>query len=144
MIHADELYMSTPLQFLGLAAAGAAGTLARYGLTALVDAKYSCASENRLYGTLLVNALGCLLFGLALAYFTARCMHDQPMRLILLTGFMGAFTTFSTFAYLSGDLIAKQQWWPAVGYILAHNVLGITLFIAGVAVGNKLSAWCFG
>ena len=129
-----------PLQLLALAFAGAMGTLARYGLTVAVDSRLLHDGKHPIYGTLLSNALGCLLFGIVLAYLTARAMDDQPIRLILLTGFMGAFTTFSTYAYLSSDLMQKQQWVLAGGHILAHNVVGIVLFIAGAALGTKLVA----
>lgn len=133
--------MSTPLQLISLAAAGAAGTLARYGLSILIDSRLLHDGKHPLYGTLAVNALGCLLFGFALAWFDARVLHaDHSMRLLVLTGFMGAFTTFSTFAYLSSDLIAKQHWFTAGGHILAHNAVGIALFIAGAALGTKLAA----
>lgn len=117
------------------------GTLARYGLTIAIDSRLLHDGKHPLYGTLISNALGCLLFGVVLAYLTARAMDDHPARLIILTGFMGAFTTFSTYAYLSTDLASnKGQWLLAAGYILAHNVLGIALFIAGAALGAKLAA----
>ncbi|XAL99244.1 CrcB family protein [Phycisphaeraceae bacterium D3-23] len=122
---------------VGIAIAGAVGTLARYGLSTLIDRKF----EHSFYGTLAANALGCLLFGVVLAWVLARVSTDpnHPARLILLTGFMGAFTTFSAYAYLSHDLIGRQQWGAALGHILAHNVLGIALFVAGLALGSKLA-----
>ncbi len=127
-------------KLIGLAAAGAAGTLARYGLTLTVDAWFAQHS-NKLLGTFAVNAIGCLLFGLALAWFDARVLHaDHAGRLMILTGFMGAFTTFSTFAYLSADLMQKDQWlWAGVN-ILAHNVVGIALFIVGAAIGSRVAS----
>ncbi|MFN3168926.1 MAG: fluoride efflux transporter FluC [Phycisphaeraceae bacterium] len=131
--------MTITIKLLGLAAAGAVGTLARYGLSLAIDHRLTLGG-HKLYGTLAVNAIGCLLFGVALAWFDARVLHaDHPTRLIVLTGFMGAFTTFSTFAYLSSDLMNKQQWVAAGGYILAHNLVGIALFIVGAAVGAKLA-----
>lgn len=131
--------MTTIKLLLGLSLAGAAGTLARYGLSVAIDSRFT-HGDHKLYGTFLANALGCLLFGLALAWLEARVVHvDHIARLIVLTGFLGAFTTFSTFAYLSSDLMHKQQWLTAGGHILAHNVVGITLFIAGVALGTKLA-----
>ena len=133
--------MSTPIQLLALTLAGGAGTLARYGLSVLIDSRLLHAGEHKLYGTLAVNSLGCLLFGLLLAWFDARVLHpDHTLRLIILTGFMGAFTTFSTFAYLSSDLMQKQQWLTAGGHILAHNAVGIALFVAGAALGARLAA----
>lgn len=133
--------MSTPIQLLALAFAGAMGTLARYGLSIAIDSRLLHDGKHPLYGTLISNALGCLLFGVVLAYLTARSMDVHPARLIILTGFMGAFTTFSTYAYLSTDLASnKGQWLLAGGYILAHNAFGIALFIAGAALGAKLAA----
>ena len=133
--------MPSPLHIAGLALAGAAGTLARYGLSVAIDSRFKHAGEHAIYGTFAVNAIGCLLFGLALAWFDARVLHaDHPTRLILLTGFMGAFTTFSTYAYLSSDLMHKHQWLTAGGHILAHNLVGITLFILGATLGTKLAA----
>lgn len=132
--------MPTILQLFSLAIAGALGTLARFGLTALIDSRIT-AADHPLLGTLVVNAFGCLGFGLVLAVLDARLLHaDHPTRLLLLTGFMGAFTTFSTYAYLGSSLIDKQQWLAAAAHILAHNALGIALFVVGAGLGTKLAA----
>lgn len=136
----DDTVMSMPLQLLALAFAGGAGTLARYGLTVAIDSRLLHDGKHPLYGTLLSNALGCLLFGIVLAYLGTRSIDDHPARLILLTGFMGAFTTFSTYAYLSADLGSKGNWVLAGGHILAHNTIGIALFITGALLGSKLAA----
>lgn len=112
---------------LGIAIAGAAGTLARYGLSELIDRRIS----HNFFGTLAANALGCLLFGVALAWLSSRYVPEHPVRLMVLTGFMGAFTTFSTYAFLSSNLIGKHQYAYAAAHILAHNVLGIGLFFLG-------------
>lgn len=132
--------MSTPMQLIALAAAGAAGTLARYGLTIVIDSRWLHAGKHPVYGTLLSNALGCLLFGLVLAYLSARALDEHPARLILLTGFMGAFTTFSTYAYLSADLGSRGQWLLAGGHVLTHNLAGISLFVAGAMLGSRLAS----
>lgn len=131
--------MSTPIQLVALALAGACGTLARYGLTVAIDSRFLHDSKHPIYGTLLSNAIGCLLFGVVLAFLSAKALDDHPARLILLTGFMGAFTTFSTYAYLSSDLMHKQQWLLAGGHILAHNAIGIAMFVAGSAIGVRLA-----
>src|SRR3990172_253106 len=75
-----------------LALAGSLGTLARYGLAGLVH-RYDGASFP--WGTLAVNVTGCFLVGLLAALFESRWPVTGETRVILLVGFMGAFTTFS-------------------------------------------------
>ena len=116
---------------LGVALAGAVGTLARFGLAKVFGDHL---------GTLLANTLGCLLFGLILAWVEAKLHANHTLRVVLLTGFMGAFTTFSTYAYLSTHLLREGQWFSAAGHILAHNILGIALFMVGLALGGRLVA----
>src|SRR4051812_2150372 len=60
------------------------------------------------YGTIIVNVLGSFLAGFVLA-FTHRNVHDDIIRLALVTGFCGAFTTFSAFAYESVDYLHQGQ-----------------------------------
>ena len=76
---------------LWLAVAGAAGTLARWGLQGLVHTLQPTLFP---WGTLAVNALGCLLFGLVWSLSEERLLVPPHIRLVVLTGFMGAFTTW--------------------------------------------------
>lgn len=116
-----------------LALAGAAGTLARYGLSGVVQK--TAATEFPL-GTAAVNILGCLLFGLLWAILESRLAVGGQTRMILFLGFFGAFTTFSTFAFETGQLMDDSQWLWAAGNILLQNVLGITGMIAGLTIGK--------
>lgn len=115
-----------------LAAAGAAGTLARHGL--------NLACEKWLpgihLGTLAVNVLGCLLFGLVWGLGEDPLRVSPQMRLVILTGFMGAFTTFSSFAFGTCEFARQGQWWLAGANIAANNVMGIVAFVSGVALGK--------
>jgi CrcB protein len=117
-----------------LAAAGALGTLARYGLSGLVQRGLGASFP---WGTLAVNALGCLAFGVFWAAAGQRLISGE-MRTIVLIGFMGAFTTFSTLAAESGQLLADREWAMALANVLLHNVGGIVLFFAGAALGRLL------
>ena len=77
--------------FVALAAAGAAGTLARFTLSSLVQ---RFAGGSFPWGTLAVNLTGCFLYGLLLALAERRMDLDPNIRRIVFVGFMGAFTTF--------------------------------------------------
>lgn len=90
------------------------------------------------WGTFAVNMIGCLLFGLVYAAMEARVGLAAEMRGIVLTGFMGAFTTYSTFAFQSAQLIEKSQWGLAAANIISQNVLGVVFVFAGFAMGRQL------
>jgi CrcB protein len=123
-------------KLLWLALAGVAGTLSRYALQGLVQ-KWSGSSFP--WGTFAVNALGCFLFGAVWAMGGDRMLfgaRSAEIRSIILIGFMGAFTTFSSFAGETGNLLADQEWAMAAGNIFLQNVSGIALFFAGLFVGR--------
>ena len=116
-----------------LAGAGALGTLARYGVGGVVQRALGGAFP---WGTLVVNALGCLLFGLVWALAEERLVISGETRVILLVGFMGAFTTFSTFAFETSAMLRDAEWSFALANVLSQNVLGIACFFAGLALGR--------
>ncbi|MBA3002514.1 MAG: CrcB family protein [Desulfurivibrio sp.] len=118
-----------------LAVAGACGTLARYGLAGLVQ---RVAGPSFPWGTVSVNALGCLLFGLIWTLTSERFPGTSEMRIVMLTGFMGAFTTFSTFVAETGNLLADGEHWYGMGNILLQNVVGLVLFFLGMALGRMI------
>jgi len=116
-----------------LAGAGALGTLARYGVAGVVQRALGGAFP---WGTLAVNAVGCLLFGLVWALAEERMVISGETRAILLVGFMGAFTTFSTFAFETSAMLRDAEWSFALANVLSQNVLGIACFFAGLALGR--------
>jgi len=97
-----------------LAIGGTAGTLLRYWLSVLVQ---STSKGTLPIGTFTVNMLGCFLFGAVWSLAEGRIVLSPHMRLLILVGFMGAFTTFSTFAFESGSPLrtssASSSCWPA-------------------------------
>ncbi len=84
-------------------------------------------------GTLFVNCLGGLLIGMAMAWFART--PDELLRLLLVTGFLGGFTTFSAFSMESLHLLERGQWTLATVHTLLH-VLGA---LACAAAGLKLA-----
>jgi fluoride exporter len=118
-----------------LALAGAAGTLARYGLGGLVQ---RVAGESFPWGTLAINATGCFLFGLVWTLADERSILGPDVRIILLIGFMGAFTTFSTFAYETGALLQDKEYLMACGNLVAQNALGVAGLFLGIVAGRAV------
>ncbi len=114
-----------------LSLAGAIGSLARYGLSGVVQ---RMAGEAFPWGVLAVNATGSLLFGLVWGLAEYRGAISSDARLIALVGFMGAFTTFSTYSYETARLLQSSQWLYAAGNIVANNVVCIALVLAGMAL----------
>ena len=113
--------------------AGGIGCLARYGVAGFVQRVYG--GELPL-GTLIVNLLGCLLFGFVWTLADDRLVISAETRLIILTGFMGSFTTFSTFAYESNALMRDSEWLYLSGNLVLHVVVGILAINLGMALAR--------
>lgn len=120
-------------KLLLIAVAGAAGTLARFGVAGLVQ---RWQPSEFPWGTFAANAIGCLLFGVVWSLAEERLIISGTTRAIVLIGFMGSFTTFSTFAFETGQLLDDAQWLAAAGNLLLHNVAGVALVLGGMALGR--------
>jgi CrcB protein len=133
MMKPAEVAVWYKLLCIGLA--GACGTLARYGLAGLVQ---RWAGGVFPWGTASVNALGCLLFGIVWAATSERAVLPSEYRTYVLTGFMGAFTTFSTFVSESSQLLADGEYAAGIGNVFMQNGVGIAFFFVGMALGRVL------
>lgn len=120
-------------KLLYLALAGGAGTLARYWLSGFVQKSITTGFP---WGTAVVNIGGCLLFGFIWAILESRLSLSGQVRTIIFLGFFGAFTTFSSFAYETSQLLDESQWFWAAGNILLQNTLGIAAMMAGLICGK--------
>lgn len=89
-------------------------------------------------GTLVVNVIGCLLIGV-LMEGTSRLAHRPDLQAMLVTGFLGAMTTFSTFSLETVILLQKESWVPAVGNIGLNLVLGVVAVLAGGVLARQLA-----
>lgn len=118
----------------GILIAGGIGSLARYGIQGWVDRLHEIGFP---FGTLAVNLLGTFLFGFAWSLAEERMLIPPDWRVIILTGFLGGFTTFSTFAFESGELLRESQWLYTALYLGGHYILGIVF----VFLGNSLGRW---
>lgn len=122
------------MKWVYLAVFGAIGTIARAEVSALIQ---KAAGPAFPWGTVAVNLLGSFLFGLVweLAASHARA---ADVRLAALTGFMGAFTTFSTFMFDTEQLAEAGRLGAAAGNLALQNVAGLVCIVAGLAIGRAL------
>jgi CrcB protein len=95
------------------------------------------------YGTLIVNLAGCFVIGLFLGVLTARFHDDPEAHLLVATGFLGAETTFSTFAVESVLLLRNREYALALRYLAGSVGLGLLATAAGLALADILTggAW---
>jgi CrcB protein len=116
---------------IAIAIAGAIGTLARYWLGGLVQERFGFPA-----GTFAVNMIGSFLFGVVWTLAEERFVISAETRTIILTGFMGAFTTFSTFMFETGTFMRDSQWLLAAGNLAAQIIVGLLCLFLGLAVGR--------
>lgn len=122
-------------KLLLMAVAGGAGTLSRYFLGGIVQKLYGGPFP---WGTFAVNISGTFLFGLVWAIAETRLAFSSEARAVVFMGFFGAFTTFSTLMFESGELLRDSQWALALGNLALQNVTGIIFLFLGLALGRLL------
>ena len=122
-------------KFVYLGLAGAAGTIVRYCLSGVIQRN---AATTFPLGTAAVNIIGCLLFGLFWAFVENRLSITGQMRTVIFVGFFGAFTTFSSFVFETGQLLDESQWLWAAGNVLFQNIIGIVCILTGLALGKLI------
>ncbi|GAB4388287.1 MAG: fluoride efflux transporter CrcB [Thermodesulfovibrionales bacterium] len=118
------------MKLVAVGLGGLIGALGRYGLSGLV---HRWLGGSFPYGTLAVNAAGCLLIGALMYLVEERSLLTPNLRLFLGIGVLGAFTTFSTFGYETVELLRDRQIWYAFMNVAGNVVLGIAAVIAGYA-----------
>lgn len=121
------------LNVLMVALGGAIGAVARYGVT-MGAAKL--AGVGFPAGTLFVNVTGSFLIGLGLELIARRFGASEPLRLLLLTGLLGGYTTFSAFSLDALALYERGAWVPAVVYVLSSVLLSLAAVLAGLLLGR--------
>ena len=119
--------------FIGFA--GLAGTLARYWLSGFVARQYG---ETFPWGTLAVNLIGSFLAGAMYYVADERFLISPTLRTIILIGFLGGFTTFSSYGLQTFTLLRDGEIGLATLNIAISNVLGLLLVWAGYVAAKAL------
>ncbi|MGQ9926459.1 MAG: fluoride efflux transporter CrcB [Chloroflexaceae bacterium] len=125
------------LNLVAIALGAALGANLRYGLSTWAAQRLGATWP---YGTFIINVLGCLGIGILLTLAAARLTLSEPLRLFLVTGLLGGFTTFSTFGYESFTLITRGDWLGAGLYIGGSMIVGLAAVFLGASLARVLGA----
>jgi len=121
--------------WVGVGAAGFFGAISRYWLDGLVSRLAPGAFP---WGTFVVNISGCFVIGLLSTLLVGKVLPHPAMRTAILVGFVGAYTTFSTFAYETLQLAKGGALALALANVAASLVAGLLAVWLGTAVGGAL------
>jgi len=119
--------------FVGIA--GLAGTLLRYWLSGFVARRYG---ETFPVGTMVVNILGCLLAGAIFNLTEERFLMNPTLRTVILIGFLGGFTTFSSYGLQTFTLLRDGEFGLATLNVAVSNVLGLFMVWVGYGLVKAL------
>lgn len=123
------------MNYLLVAAFGAAGAVSRFAIDSWVGGMHDARFP---WGTFAVNIAGSFLLGVVVAQTTERIGVDPQWRIALGVGFLGAFTTFSTYTYETIKLAEDGVLGLAFAYALASLALGLLAAGAGLILGRAL------
>jgi CrcB protein len=123
------------MQLIYIAVFGAMGCLSRYFVSGWT---YALAGRGLPYGTLAVNVLGSLLLGLIMEGGLRSALLPADVRMGITTGFMGGFTTFSTFSYETMRLLEDGSMFAAGANILLNVLVCVTFAGLGIFLARQL------
>lgn len=126
---------TTALTWSSLAAGSLAGGFARYFMAGAV---YRALGADFPYGTFLVNISGCFLIGLFDCLATERFVLTPTARILLMTGFCGAFTTFSTLILETSNLMKGGDFTRALLNAVGSLIVGLIVFRLGTMAGRLI------
>ena len=121
--------------WLSVALGGAFGASARYGVAAIM---VRLMGPNFPWGTLTVNVVGSLAMGLLVEALALKFSASPEVRVMLVTGFLGGFTTFSAFSLDTANLIERNAMGTAMAYVLVSVILSVAALFAGLTIGRTV------
>jgi CrcB protein len=125
------------MDYLWIGLGGFAGANARYVLGRAIMSRTESTFP---YGTFVVNITGSLLIGVLLTLLTERWIGDPAWRLVIIIGFLGGYTTFSSYTFEAVRLFQDGQAFRALTYVVGSNVLGLLACYAGIVLARELGA----
>lgn len=122
------------LMYVAVAVGGALGSVLRYILSELAAQTLGTTFP---YGTWVVNAVGSLCIGF-LAVGLTRCAKNPVVAALLITGFLGGFTTFSSFMNETMQYMMAGLWKQALGYLVLQLTCGLVMVFLGIVTARNL------
>ena len=114
---------------------GFLGAIARYTVALWVGQRWGRTFP---LGTFVVNISGSFLISLLMSLFTERFMVSPQVRLFLVVGFIGAYTTFSTFEYETGNLLKDGEWSIALANVILSVIAGFVALKLGELIAKSI------
>ncbi len=114
---------------------GFLGAISRYGAALWIGQRWGRTFP---LGTFLINISGSFLIGLLMSLFTERFMVNPQWRLLLVVGFLGAYTTFSTFEYETGALMKDGEWLIAMLNVVLSVIVGFVALKLGEVIAKSM------
>ena len=121
--------------FLAISVAAIVGANLRYLLSRLAAAELGSVFP---YGTLFINIVGSFIVGFFIIWTSERVLLDPRWRLLVVIGFCGSFTTFSSYAFETMAYFESGQWGLMFANILSNNLLCLGGALAGMALARVL------
>ena len=121
--------------FLAISVAAIVGANLRYLLSRLAAIELGSVFP---YGTLFINVVGSLIVGFFLIWTTERVLIDPRWRLLVVIGFCGSFTTFSSYAFETMAYFERGQWGLMFVNVVSNNILCLGGALAGMALARVL------
>jgi CrcB protein len=126
--------IESDMAYLWVALGGATGAAARYGVAQWMGGRWGWTFP---WGTFAVNVTGSLAIGLVMTLLIARGA-DPVYRLLLVTGFLGGYTTFSAFSFEALTLLEARRWDAAAFYVIGSVGFGLLATALGLGLGRLL------
>lgn len=121
--------------FIAISLAAILGANLRYLLSRVAVREFGPVFP---FGTLIINIVGSFIVGLFVIWTTERVLVDPRWRLLVVVGFCGSFTTFSSYAFETMSFFEHGQWGLMLANLLGNNLLCLAAALAGMAVARVL------